>query len=401
MRILRSVRPLLFLLVMLPIAAASYGQIGIRVTFAPPPLPVYDQPECPGDGYIWTPGYWGWDADFDDYYWIPGTWVEAPEVGYLWTPPYWGWADNAFVFYDGYWGPQVGFYGGISYGFGYFGEGYVGGRWDNGHFFYNRAVTNVNVTIVHNVYENRVQNTVVNRVSYNGGNGGINARPTREQETIAHERHMGPVAAQTQHMRAAQENRDLRASVNRGKPAIAATPKPADFSGRGVVHARQAGGEYKPHPASARGGNEAGRPANEPARNEGNNRPENTNARPESNQRTGNPVHARDLPAPERPTPPNTGDSKRDQKYAQQQEKMMAKQQQEREKLEKKQEQEHAKAEKSQANQARQQQMEQRHQQQTQQLQQRQSQQMQRMQQRQAPPSHPAASHQESHPPKH
>src|SRR4051812_48863973 len=25
---------------------------------APPPLPEYDQPEAPGDGYLWTPGYW-------------------------------------------------------------------------------------------------------------------------------------------------------------------------------------------------------------------------------------------------------------------------------------------------------------------------------------------------------
>ena len=26
---------------------------------APPPLPDYDQPQAPGDGYLWTPGYWG------------------------------------------------------------------------------------------------------------------------------------------------------------------------------------------------------------------------------------------------------------------------------------------------------------------------------------------------------
>jgi hypothetical protein len=80
----------------------------------------------------------------------------APEVGFLWTPAYWGWGGDGFVFYDGYWGPHVGFYGGINYGFGYFGVGFEGGRWDNGHFFYNRSVSNVNITNIHNVYNTPV-----------------------------------------------------------------------------------------------------------------------------------------------------------------------------------------------------------------------------------------------------
>jgi WXXGXW repeat (2 copies) len=99
-----SIRSLLFALIMLITPVASFAQIGISVSFAPPELPVYEQPVCPGDGYIWTPGYWAWDNDGDDYYWVPGTWVEAPEVGYLWTPGYWGWGGSGFVFYQGYWG---------------------------------------------------------------------------------------------------------------------------------------------------------------------------------------------------------------------------------------------------------------------------------------------------------
>src|SRR5262249_41381795 len=39
----------------LPVAS-SYAQVDISVGFAPPPLPVYEQPECPVAGYIWTPG---------------------------------------------------------------------------------------------------------------------------------------------------------------------------------------------------------------------------------------------------------------------------------------------------------------------------------------------------------
>src|SRR5882724_11811297 len=115
-----SLRILLFALVVSIMSTTSLAQVRISVTFGPPALPVYEQPLCPGDGYIWTPGYWGWDADDDDYYWVPGTWVLAPEVGFLWTPPYWAWTDGVFVFYDGYWGPHVGFYGGVVYGFGYF-----------------------------------------------------------------------------------------------------------------------------------------------------------------------------------------------------------------------------------------------------------------------------------------
>ena len=29
----------------------------------PPPLPVYEQPPCPEEGYVWTPGQWRWGAD--------------------------------------------------------------------------------------------------------------------------------------------------------------------------------------------------------------------------------------------------------------------------------------------------------------------------------------------------
>src|SRR5246500_6069068 len=159
--------------------APAQVAVEFSVGFAPPDLPVYEQPICPGEGYIWTPGYWAWDADFDDYYWVPGTWVLAPEVGFLWTPAYWGWGGSGFVFYEGYWAfGVVGFYGGIDYGYGYFGRGYEGGRWDNDRFFYNRAVNNVNVTVIHNVYNTTVVNERnVTRVSYNGGNGGIKARP--------------------------------------------------------------------------------------------------------------------------------------------------------------------------------------------------------------------------------
>jgi hypothetical protein len=364
----RSIRKLLFAVVMmLALSAASYAQgFAFSVSFGPPPLPVYEQPLCPGEGYIWTPGYWSYDNDYDDYYWVPGTWVLAPEVGFFWTPGYWAWNGVSFVFYDGYWGPTVGFYGGINYGFGYFGEGFVGGRWDNGRFFYNRSVTNVNVTVIRNVYNTTVVNRTENRVSFNGGNGGVNARPTREQEAAAHERHIAPVAAQTQHIQAARSNPELRASANRGKPPIAATAKPGAFSGREVVAAKQAGGSYKPP---------ANRPGGQPR--------ENTSA-PRSDRPSGA-VHPKDLPPRERPAPQSSGNSRQDQKYQQQQEKLNARQDQERQKLQQKQEQEHQRMDRQRADDSKKQQVEQRHQQQTQQLQQRHEQQQQQLQSKQRP----------------
>jgi hypothetical protein len=349
-------------LLTIPVESRAQVAVGISVRFGPPELPVYEQPLCPGEGYIWTPGYWAWDGD--DYYWVPGTWVLAPEAGFLWTPGYWSWRDGGYIFYDGYWGPQVGFYGGINYGFGYFGHGFEGGRWDHDHFFYNRAVTNVNVTEIHNVYETRVNNTTVTRVSFNGGNGGINERPTHQEEAAAHQRHISPVAAQTEHVQAARANPELRASSNHGKPPVAATPKPGDFRGGGVAAAREGGAVH-----------------GSPARTENNaTRPENNAARPTT------PIHPRDLPSAERPPAPNTGNAKQDQKYQQQQEKLQQKQDQERQKLQQKQDQEHQRMDQQEANDARKQQVEQRHQQQTQQLAQKHAQQQQKMQQHQQQP---------------
>ena len=91
-------------------------------------------------------------------------------------------------------------------------------------------MNNVNVTNIHNVYNTTViNNTTVNRISYNGGNGGITARPRPEEEAAARERHTPPVAAQTQHEQAARAKPELRASVNHGTPTVAATPKPGAF----------------------------------------------------------------------------------------------------------------------------------------------------------------------------
>jgi hypothetical protein len=360
------------LLLATPQRASAQVVFGVAVMIAPPDLPVYDQPLCPGQDYFWVPGYWAWDPGFDDYYWVPGTWVLAPEPGFFWTPGYWAWVDDAYYFQPGYWGPVVGFYGGVVYGFGYFGHGYDGGRWERGHFFYNTAVTNVNVTVIHNTYVDRtviVNRNEAPRVSYNGP-GGVNARPTPEQEAAARERHSGPVKAQTRNRDAARSNRDLRASVNHGRPPIAATPKPATFKGNGIVPAREGGAVHTRETSGAANARENGRPA----------------------------VHPNELPPP-RPAPPHTGNSKQDQKYEKQQQKLAAQQEKERQKLQQQQNKEHARMEKQRASEQQRQQMEQRHQQQTQQMQQRQEQRRQQTQRREEPPARPPSSRPPERPP--
>jgi hypothetical protein len=230
---------LLLAIVAFACAQPSTAQVVVvRIVRPPPPLPVYVQPVIPGPDYYWTPGYWAWGPD--DYYWVPGTWVLAPAPGLLWTPGYWAWRDDGvYVWRSGYWGPRVGFYGGVNYGYGYTGSGYYGGYWSGRVFTYNTAVTNVGSVHITNVYNKTViNNTTVNNVSFNGGTGGLAARPTADEAAAAKDKHIAPTALQTQHQRAASTNHALLASVNNGKPSIAATAKAGQFSGQGIIAAK-------------------------------------------------------------------------------------------------------------------------------------------------------------------
>jgi hypothetical protein len=227
-----SARSLLLALVVFLVPAASFAQVsvGVSVRVGPPVLPVYAQPMCPGEGYIWTPGYWAHGDDEDDnYYWVPGVWVMPPRVGVLWTPGYWGWNEGVYIFHAGYWGPHVGFYGGVNYGFGYGGVGFGGGEWRGEHFAYNTAVTNVNTTVIHNTYVNNTvivnNNTTVNRISYNGGPHGIAARPTSSEMAASRESHFRPTTTQVSHQNFARSDKSSFASVNHGRPATPAMSK--------------------------------------------------------------------------------------------------------------------------------------------------------------------------------
>jgi hypothetical protein len=208
----------------LPAAQAQIA-LSLSINVAPPALPVYEQPPLPAPGYIWTPGYWSYGEA--GYFWVPGVWVMPPTAGLLWTPGYWGFESGVYGWHAGYWGPQVGFYGGVNYGFGYGGVGFAGGEWRGGVFAYNRAVANFGTVRVTNVYEDRIiveRTTIVNteHVSFNGGSG-LQVRATAVEMQAANERHFEATHDQVEHVNLAAQDRAQLASVNLGRPAMMAS----------------------------------------------------------------------------------------------------------------------------------------------------------------------------------
>jgi len=197
----------LFLALVLAAFFGANSRAGVQfsVKIAPPPIAVFDQPACPGDGYIWTPGYYQY-GDYG-YYWVPGQWVLPPAVGLLWTPGYWDHAGGSYTWHQGSWGSRVGFYGGVNYGGGYFGSGFTGGRWDGNVFRHNTAVVNVDRNNVHNTYVDR---TVVQPIkgpnhSFNG-RGGITVKASSVELQAGREPHKDPTPAQVSHAQEAHDN---------------------------------------------------------------------------------------------------------------------------------------------------------------------------------------------------
>jgi len=116
-------------------------------------------------------------------------------------------------------------------------------------------------------------------VAFNGGEGGVAARPTPVEEAAAREPHQAPIAAQVQQEHAASQNRALFASENHGAPAVAATARPGEFSGRDVVAAKAAGAPYHApavSPSEARAPVAQDRPSSPTARTENAPRSENS-----------------------------------------------------------------------------------------------------------------------------
>lgn len=281
---------------------AAWSQVSLSLTIAPPPLPVYAQPPIPDDGYLWTPGYWAWDPDRRDYVWVPGTWVLPPEAGLLWTPGYWGFLNGVYIWHRGYWGRQVGYYGGLNYGYGYTGSGYLGGRWDRDHFRYNSAVNNIPSGRVHDVYRAPVPQRTRPVDSFSGGPSHHRAVPTPGERRFEAAPHRDPTREQAEHERRSIAIPEQRMGNNHGRPPTAATPRPGGFNDPQVEHVRQAPAgpahpapqmrvqPVRPNPGMARpegnpgGGRPQGPPAGRPGERQGE-RPGEHHGRPEGDRR--------------------------------------------------------------------------------------------------------------------
>ena len=263
---------------------------------------------CPGPGYMWNPGYWSYGNG--GYYWVPGVWVLSPYTGALWTPGWWGFFGGLYRWHSGYWGPHIGFYGGVPYGYGYTGDGFHGGYWDHDRFMYNRSVTNINTTNITNVYNRTViVNQTNNRVSYNGGRGGLTMRPTQAQFNAMREQHVRPLPTQVAHRTQAMQNRQQFASVNHGKPAMIVADQPlaphhitpAPTVVNPGVHGATRPTTVAAHPQPARPGAPVA-----PARPNEQARPNNTGARPAEPARPTQPAPNQPAREPSRPQPTHT-----------------------------------------------------------------------------------------------
>lgn len=234
--------------------------VGVQIGIAPPEIPVYTQPPCPVEGYLWTPGYWGYGGA--GYYWVPGVWISPPQVGFLWTPGYWGFVGGFYRWNAGYWGPHVGYYGGINYGFGYGGTGFYGGRWDGGAFRYNTAIWRVGSGF-HNTYVDRtVINNNVNRSSFNG-RGGVMAEPSPAERSAMAENHVAATSAQRNHAYSANATRGQHVA-NGGHPTATARSTVGgqryNATGNAIHSAARSGGQRSAAPrAAARSGGGGGR----------------------------------------------------------------------------------------------------------------------------------------------
>jgi hypothetical protein len=228
-----------------PMAAGAQSPTDISVNVAPPDLLDGDQAPIPGDGYLWSPGYWAWSDDDQDYYWVPGAWVLVPQPGFLWTPGYWAADGDVFVWYAGYWGPHVGFYGGVNYGYGYSGSGYEGAYWQGGHLFYNRAVSNLGGAKLPNVYTKTVSApSTPTRTGFNGGTGGTPVRPTALELAAAREVHL-PATAQQRHV----EDQARRLGVRPDRAAVQSSYAPMGEKPRENPASRDAAAAHEAPPS--------------------------------------------------------------------------------------------------------------------------------------------------------
>lgn len=80
-------------------AAPASAQISININLAPP-APQYEVVPVMQPGYVWAPGYWGWNGD--RHVWVRGRPIVQRE-GYRWEPDRWDQRDKGYYRTAGHW----------------------------------------------------------------------------------------------------------------------------------------------------------------------------------------------------------------------------------------------------------------------------------------------------------
>lgn len=101
-RLLASVAALMIsAAAVLPSSAMAQVSVGINIGTPPPPLR-YERVPPPRHGYVWAPGYWGWNGH--THVWFNGHW-EHVRAGYIYERPAWRQDHGRWYFHEGRWRP--------------------------------------------------------------------------------------------------------------------------------------------------------------------------------------------------------------------------------------------------------------------------------------------------------
>jgi|SRR5688500_2137949 len=79
--------------------AAARTNVDLYVNFAPPPA-YYEPVPVARVGWVWVPGYWGWQNHA--YHWVPGHYVRA-RPGYVYHAPSWYSHGGRYYYAHGGW----------------------------------------------------------------------------------------------------------------------------------------------------------------------------------------------------------------------------------------------------------------------------------------------------------
>ncbi len=83
------------------LAAPAFGQIGLYIGTAPPPLRYETRPPMPGNGYVWIDGYWA--VRGNHYVWTSGRWDRPPYPGAYWSHPHYDHYSQGWQVHEGHW----------------------------------------------------------------------------------------------------------------------------------------------------------------------------------------------------------------------------------------------------------------------------------------------------------